>query len=502
MDILLAQVAVCSIFGLVTGLIASLWLADREKPIFTLICGILGATVGLWFSVIWIFLTGGLEFNALMVFATVITTVIVLLLVLSNIREALHHIAPSGKHVSAVLSFAVLLGMAIFLMLSAFPMYSTSAVSTSFTERHRLSNFATFEIDDDLEYEFATVNTCTNCGTVPMDIDIHKAAVNFPSFTANPDVGDYLGFDITFNVVAGSNYGAWEQAYVKICVVNDVDNSGSITDGDLIWGNGIIKAVTSQGSWRSQVVYESGSPTFQMTSIGTSSGIIFMPIFHASSITVWQNDAGKTFPTNTPEGYTSPHDQMSWELANSQISLKEDISSFSVIGKGGTSTLKGELYCHQDVQGNNLLWVGAYDMRFQTDPFEIGLGSPLSSKIHSFTIGGGIPPQDSDGDGVPDSSDNCPNTYNPGQEDSDGDGVGDACDTGQDSDGDGVPDEQDNCPNTYNPGQEDSDGDGVGDACEGGGGQPSVGIDVTTYIIGGSLTIGCLAAIVGGRKYL
>jgi DMSO/TMAO reductase YedYZ molybdopterin-dependent catalytic subunit len=37
---------------------------------------------------------------------------------------------------------------------------------------------------------------------------------------------------------------------------------------------------------------------------------------------------------------------------------------------------------------------------------------------------------DTDGDGVPDSQDNCPNTFNPSQRDSDGDGTGDACDTG------------------------------------------------------------------------
>ena len=38
---------------------------------------------------------------------------------------------------------------------------------------------------------------------------------------------------------------------------------------------------------------------------------------------------------------------------------------------------------------------------------------------------------DTDGDGVPDSSDNCPNVANPNQADTDGDGVGDACDTTQ-----------------------------------------------------------------------
>ncbi|HUT04366.1 MAG TPA: S8 family serine peptidase [bacterium] len=94
---------------------------------------------------------------------------------------------------------------------------------------------------------------------------------------------------------------------------------------------------------------------------------------------------------------------------------------------------------------------------------------------------------DSDGDGIPNAEDNCPNTANPGQEDADNDGVGDVCDNcptdynpGQedwdgdgdgdvcdDYDGDGIMDDVDNCREVPNPGQEDSDGDGVGDACEG-----------------------------------
>ncbi len=81
---------------------------------------------------------------------------------------------------------------------------------------------------------------------------------------------------------------------------------------------------------------------------------------------------------------------------------------------------------------------------------------------------------DSDGDGIPDSVDNCPSVPNPGQLDGDGDGVGDVCDNcptfpnpGQaDADGDGVGDACDNCPSVSNPGQSDMDSDGVGDACD------------------------------------
>ena len=58
---------------------------------------------------------------------------------------------------------------------------------------------------------------------------------------------------------------------------------------------------------------------------------------------------------------------------------------------------------------------------------------------------------DTDGDGIYDSEDNCPDTRNSGQADRDKDGVGNKCD---------------NCPNTPNPDQVDWDYDGMGDVCD------------------------------------
>ena len=58
---------------------------------------------------------------------------------------------------------------------------------------------------------------------------------------------------------------------------------------------------------------------------------------------------------------------------------------------------------------------------------------------------------DSDGDGLDDCSDSCPDVFQEEQTDSDEDGVGDACD---------------NCPDDANPLQIDSDGNGVGDECD------------------------------------
>lgn len=96
--------------------------------------------------------------------------------------------------------------------------------------------------------------------------------------------------------------------------------------------------------------------------------------------------------------------------------------------------------------------------------------------------------EDSDGDGMANDADNCPEVFNPvrpvdngAQADFDADGQGDACDVcpldadtedclpfyDSDLDSDGVANDMDNCPRHGNPDQVDMDDDGKGDACDG-----------------------------------
>jgi hypothetical protein len=77
---------------------------------------------------------------------------------------------------------------------------------------------------------------------------------------------------------------------------------------------------------------------------------------------------------------------------------------------------------------------------------------------------------DSDGDGISNSDDNCPDDANGDQADSDRDAIGDVCD---------------NCPDDYNPDQYDTDNDGIGNVCDAG---PPVSSSSSTSTVATSST--------------
>lgn len=436
MNVLLEIIAVCTLLGTLTGLISSLFLSEKENPWFTLIITLISATISFWYSIIWIFLTEGMGFNALMIFGCIITTIVFLIITVPFVSGMEKYIRTFKSGLPDIISIIVLLGVAVFLLFSTIPAYSsiqnTTPISTD-DERYMLNYDTT--LNNDLIQDFENINSYTSNSPIPVDMTVKKASVDFPFFTANPSVNDYLGFDVTFDV--GTSGGNWNKPYIKIIVFYDADNSGDINSGDSIWSNSVVKVGTTNTEWRTNLVYESGSPYIQLHYASTGNEQLFMPIFRVSQLSQWKNDANVIFP-NTPEKYKSPIDQLSWELSGNEISLKENINSFASVSKGSSTTIKGSVYCHSNYEGNNIIWVGAYDMDYQTNPFSTGPGNPLSYKTESFTISGDNGPSPPDGDG--------------------------------DDDGGQIP--------------------------------PDVGIDISAYVIGAVVSFGSLGAVVYGRKFL
>jgi hypothetical protein len=138
-------------------------------------------------------------------------------------------------------------------------------------------------------------------------------------------------------------------------------------------------------------------------------------------------------------------------------------------------SLLQQYFPSQDVEITDIIYLQqGGDDETETDQYD-----PLEDPFEDET--------DSDEDGIPDTSDNCPYTANADQKDSDKDDLGDVCDNCKDitnpdqsdEDGDLVGDPCDNCNPTYkeyenitvvlggfNPYQEDKDNDGIGDRCE------------------------------------
>ncbi|MFO1429491.1 MAG: thrombospondin type 3 repeat-containing protein [Candidatus Competibacteraceae bacterium] len=149
------------------------------------------------------------------------------------------------------------------------------------------------------------------------------------------------------------------------------------------------------------------------------------------------------------------------DVTNSSSAPYTNVTATVTSGSANTTVMDGNL---------SFGTVAANSSKQSDDTFTIRQDRRYPFSLN-WTVAG---TPDSDGDGVADAQDNCPNTFNPDQADGDGDGKGDVCDNcpttsnpnQEDADSDGVGDACDNCPTNANPGQENTDGDSQGNACD------------------------------------
>ena len=171
------------------------------------------------------------------------------------------------------------------------------------------------------------------------------------------------------------------------------------------------------------------------------------------------NPANQTLPNNVWRNYCLPI----YEASNNTIPTN-NTGSWQLFDANSTTQLTGAAA----VNAWNQLIIGVTGILFESE--YDGSNNEVIS-LDNFCASECEPPckgdKDSDGDGIPDECDNCPNEYNPDQADSNNDGIGDVCCEGkEDRDKDGIPDDCDNCPTRYNPDQKDTDGDGIGNLCD------------------------------------
>ncbi|MDY7030605.1 MAG: DUF1566 domain-containing protein [Thermodesulfobacteriota bacterium] len=211
--------------------------------------------------------------------------------------------------------------------------------------------------------------------------------------------------------------------------------------------NGVMKKIDDlsvcQGTWTGQFTETGGSVTYEVDFVVDSSGNI-----------------------TSFNGFSSP------------VTGKIFCESETVVGffKTGESVSYNQVQIYGTLSGDSI--IGTY---------EIDDGDSTDGTFE-FLRQSGSNQTDTDGDGVPDDQDSCPDTpagesvdangCSASQLDSDGDGIS------IDGDGSGVIGDNpctggvtancdDNCRYAYNPDQADSDGDGIGDAC--GGALPDTG---------------------------
>lgn len=283
---------------------------------------------------------------------------------------------------------------------------------------------ATFSVDATTRY---------NAASVSLSMDVVKTAQSISYAPALPTEVTYSdGLTVPLTASASSGLG------VSYSIVSGpaILTGNSLT----ISQTGVVVVEASQG----------GSAAFNPApvvskSITVKPGTVTLSNFSIPMKVDSDPDFTITAPTSTVPG-TITYSSSNLSVANMNGNTVE------IIAAGTTSITATQLaitnkYNSASITTNFVVAVGDTDGDGVLDPVDL---CPNTIAGASVDANGCAPYQkDTDSDGIMDDVDNCVTTANADQADADGDGVGDVCD---------------NAPNTPNADQADTDGDGTPDA--------------------------------------
>lgn len=419
---LLEHLLVCALIGAITSVIMWYIVNEGKNTPVLLFMTLFGATFGWIVGMVFIFATGGFELSLPWFILPCITTAFggaAMLYIFRNVGAVFKMPGWIVGRVTSAISVAIIALLIVSIALLAVPSYASSYNTQTFSAKGISFTGGVVELSAS---QARALTSVAPTGLIPVVFDVSKSSVGFPQISESPQVKQYLEFQLTFSVKSGGTN--WDQPYIAMCVFQDANGNGKPDTGEPVWQDAHYKGPTVSGKWRANCVYENNAPQYEIFTAFIGSDMLLLPIFHANTIGAWKTDTSYTF-LNTPEKYTPPNDMMSWEKSGSQIAVKEQVTTFASVSAGSSVTFKGKIYCPDGSAGAHGLLVRAFDARFTKPytPYE----KPLAEHVMTFTIKGEAVPDDRDGDGVPDNVDNCPDTYNPGQEDANNNGVGDVC---------------------------------------------------------------------------
>ena len=285
----------------------------------------------------------------------------------------------------------------------------------------------TFTVAETSRYESATTSLVMNVIKTAQNITYSPALTTTVTYSDNLTIpltaSSSSGLTVSYTLVSGPATLSSTTLTVSQTgvIVIDADQSGNAAY------NPAIKV-------RESIVVRPGEVTLSNFSIPTKVDT--------------DPDFTITAPTTTVSGGTTVY-------SSSDLSVATVSGTTLQIVSAGTTTITAtqlaipNKYNSASIAASFIVAVGDTDGDGVLDPFDLCPNTAAGSVVDAN--GCAAYQKDTDGDGITDDIDNCVTTANADQKDTDGDGVGDVCD---------------NLPNTPNADQKDTDGDGDPDATD------------------------------------